>query len=176
MTSFRLALEFDVNQVTRSLQYRFITQHGTPEEQVGPLAGTYHFEKGDEMSVSVTATAKKSDNVTFEVSDCTLVSIGTADLGKFFLSPFSETNAITNVPDWPVPEPITTPADADAGRVRLFTASKTILPVTSPEGQWKISGYLSVNITIDGKVYNRLFFFDPEGTSGSGGWSWPNGN
>lgn len=172
MTLYTLALEFDINQVTRSLQYHF----SNPEETVGVLAGTFNFNpQGDPgediLMATLTATGDASGNPQVTVKDCTLVSVSNGELGRTFLSPFSQSNAVSKFEDWPELEPIAAPT----GRVKLFAGSATKLPVIATEGQWEISGYLSVEIIWNGKAYNRVFSFDPEGTSGTGaGLGWPN--
>jgi len=168
-TEFTLALEFDVNQITRSLQFKFISNDGSPDIPTGPLAGTAHFNEGNQIGISVTATGRSQDNISFRVTDCTLVSLGTANLGKFFLSPFSEEKATEAITQWSPTDNITTPQDQENQRTRLISYSEDTLLVAAPTGQWEISGYLSVAIEIDGTVYHRVFYFDPEGTTGNGG-------
>lgn len=177
MTKYTLQLEFDINQITRSLQHNFKATNGYQNEKYGPLAGTAHFEQGDEMSVAITATGRAQDDLTVTIMDCSVVTVGTADLGKLFLSPFGQKSAIASISDWKPTKDKTTSEDKEAGRQRLSIKSENIFPITAPNGQWNFSGYLSVEIIIDGETYYRLFYFDPEGSVGNGsGVGWPNQN
>ena len=171
MTLYTLDLEFDINQFTRSLQYQF----SNPEKRVGVLAGTFNFNsandpENDSLEVSLTVTGQDAGAPHVSIEDCTLVSVSNGDLGKSFLSPFSQTSAVSSVTGW---EPMEN-MDAPAGRVKLYSTAKTRLPVIAQKGQWQISGYLSVTIELNGVLYNRVFTFDPEGTAGTGaGMGWP---
>lgn len=165
MTLYTLALEFDINQGTRSLQYSFSNK----EIETGVLAGTFNFNPSGGpndgvLEATLTATGNASDNPSVTVVDCTLVAVSNGKLGRTFLSPFSRSNAVSKFTDWPELDAISAPP----GRVKLFAGSGTRLPVIAPSGQWEISGYLSVIIEIDGTSYNRVFTFDPEGSAGSG--------
>lgn len=174
MTTYTLALEFDINQITRSLQYHF----SNPEETEGILAGTFNFNRSsdpenDTLQISLLATGDASGQPVVNVKDCTLVSVSNGDLGKTFLSPFNQFSAVSSFPQWKQLENMQAPA----GRVKLFGMSGTKLPVIAPKGQWEISGYLSVEIIWNGQTYYRVFTFDPEGTAGAGtGMGWPDMN
>ncbi len=171
MTIYTLALEFDINQITRSLQYSF----SNAEEKTGILAGTFNFNGTDDPSddvlqISLTATGNSQDEPRVIVQDCTLVSVSNGDLGRTFLSPFSKSSAVSSFQDW---DPLESTEEPE-GRVKLFGQAHSTLPVIAPKGQWEISGYLSVIIELDGISYNRVFHFDPEGTAGAGsGLGWP---
>ena len=171
MTLYTLDLEFDINQVTRSLQYKF----SNPEKKTGVLAGTFNFNNStgiddSSMVVSVTATGSLIGEPRVTVHDCTLVSVSNGDLGRSFLSPFDKTSAVAQLKKWAPLEKM----DAPDGRVKLYGMASSRLPVVAQDGQWQISGYLSVIIVIDGHTYNRVFTFDPEGTAGAGtGLGWP---
>jgi len=165
MTDYTLELEFDVNQITRSLQYKFTSPQGSPDIPQGALAGTRHFSVGDTLSLKLTATGNSSDDIGVSVTDCTLISIGTSSIGKFDLSPFSKESAVSKVDHW---GPASTSKEGK-NRLKVTIQSDTALPILAENGQWKISGYLSAGIRIAGKNYNRLFYFDPEGSTGNGG-------
>lgn len=165
MTDYTLELEFDVNQVTQSLQYKFTSPDGSPEVPQGSLAGTYHFSVGDTVGVKITATGKSSDDIGVSVTDCSIISIGTSNFGTFDLSPFSSESAASKVDHWGPPSPSKT----DPERMKIVIEAQTALPIVAENGQWKISGYLSVGLRIAGKTYYRLFYFDPEGSTGVGG-------
>lgn len=175
MTNYTLQLEFDINQITRSLQHNFKAPKGYQAEKYGPLAGTAHFEQGDELDISITATGRAENELSLKVMDCSVVTVGTADLGKLFLSPFAEETAVVSVSDWKPTKNKTTEEDKEADRQRLSIKSGSPFAVIAPAGQWRFSGYLSVQIIIDGQTYYRLFYFDPEGSVGNGGgFGWPN--
>jgi len=165
MTDYILELEFDVNQITRSLQYAITSPDGSPEVPEGALAGTYHFTAGDTLGFKITATGNASDDIGVSVTDCTIISIGTSSVGKYDLSPFSKESAASRIDHWAPP----TASEAGSDRMKVIVEGDMTLPVKAENGQWKISGYLSVGIRLAGKTYNRLFFFDPEGSTGNGG-------
>lgn len=165
MTDYILELEFDVNQITRSLQYKITSPEGSPEVPEGALAGTYHFTAGDTLGFRVTATGNSSDDIGVSVTDCTVISIGTSSVGKYDLSPFSKESAASRIDHWAPP----TASEVGSDRMKVIVEGDMTLPVEAENGQWKISGYLSVGIRLAGKTYNRLFFFDPEGSTGNGG-------
>ncbi|MEP3654359.1 MAG: hypothetical protein ABJO36_05630 [Litorimonas sp.] len=165
MTLYTLALQFDVNQGTQSLQYHF----SNPEVTDGALAGTFNFngpdnpKNDDTLQVSLKVTGNAADSPSVSVKDCTLVSVNNGKLGPAFLSPFSENKAVSKIKGLSVKE-----VGVRDGRVELFGLAKKQLPVVADEGQWQISGYLSAVIELNGKSYNRIFTFDPEGTAGGG--------
>lgn len=168
---YTLSLKFDADQVTKALHYHFDGPKGSPFQPEGRLAGTYHFGAGDALHVKVTATANKKDKAKFTVTDFTLASIPTLQPGKYFLSLFDQYRACTRVTDWGVPV-----MGEDDGDTRDEITVKALHPlmITAPNGQWEISGYLSVlieKLDKDGQIKQipRLFYFDPEGSSGSGG-------
>jgi hypothetical protein len=165
MTDYTLEIEFDVNQVTRSLQYKFTSPEGSPEIPEGALAGTYHFSAGDTLGFKLTATGKATDEIGVSVTDCSIISIGTSSVGKFDLSPFSKESAASKVDHWGPPSISETEPD----RMKVIIKADMTLPIVAENGQWKISGYLSAGLRIAGKTYNRLFYFDPEGSTGNGG-------
>ena len=131
----------------------------------GALAGTYHFNAGDTLGLKITATGNSSDDIGVSVTDCTIISVGTSSVGKYDLSPFSRESAASKVDRWAPP----TASKSAPDRMKVIVESDMILPVSAKNGQWKISGYLSVGLRIAGESYNRLFFFDPEGSTGNGG-------
>jgi len=165
MTLYTLALQFDVNQGTQSLQYHF----SNPEVTDGALAGTFNFngpdnpKNDDTLQVSLKVTGNAADSPSVSVEDCTIVSVNNGKLGPSFLSPFSKKKAVSKVKILSFEEKV-----GPDGRVELFGLANKTLPVVADEGQWQISGYLSVVIKLNGKPYNRIFTFDPEGSAGGG--------
>lgn len=189
---YTLHLQFDVAQATKSLQYKFTAPDGSsPYKTMGGLAGTANFQQGDTVRVSVTATGLDTKNVPvtdnpkqpkmhfayppdFSVINCSLVSTGTLGHEETpDLSLFDEHNAITAIQDWGFLEQETenVPSDDDVAGVTLAAKINSLdtLLVTAKNGQWAISGYLSVLVKTDtGEGWPRLFYFDPEGSSGTG--------
>lgn len=168
-TTYVLDLAFDADQVTRSLQYEFSSPLGSPMKREGRLAGTCHFNAGDKLNIVLTATSNKSDKIEIVVTDLTLVSICTLRPGAYDLSLFDPYNAATRVTEWDTPV-----YTSKKKRSKAVTKSLQSLYVTATNGQWEIAGYLSVMIRKTdkkGKVHTipRLYYFDPEGSSGNGG-------
>lgn len=185
MTEYTLKLSFDLRQVTQSLAYEFVLGENSayPVESGGPLAGTFNFQQGDEIFVEVIATSAANPNVPgtepkdvlkdFTVTNCTFVSIP-AHMTEL-LSLFDPASACSTVDEWEPARPPQTPEDKQKNLLQLCKRSVTPLAVTTKNGQWKISGYLSVELTsLDGKTYAQLYFFDPESSSGNGGGWNPN--
>ena len=99
-----------------------------------------------------------------EINDCSLVSI--PEKGVEALSMFDPGDAIITVLGWTRSEPT---QDKKNLTTTYTLTSQSPLLVKADKGQWKISGYLSVNLTVNGENMNRLYYFDPEGTTGAGG-------
>lgn len=186
MAQYTLKLSFDLRQVTQTLAYEFvqgIDQKGPninsyAMEDEGPLAGTFNFQQGDEISIDVIATAPADEEQAvlkdFDVTNCTFVFVP-AHMTEF-LSLFDEKSACTAVEAWGPIQPIPpTKEDQKKNSRRFSISSVKALPVTTKDGQWQISGYLSVQLPPLGDVpvlngtRNQLYFFDPEGSSGTGG-------
>ena len=177
---YTLKLNFDLRQVTQTLAYEFVLGQGGsqdyPMKDDGPLAGTFHFQPGDEIFVEVIATAPVGDGEAvmqdFKVSNCTFISVP-AHMNEF-LSLFNETSACAVMDDegWGAVNPL---PGVDSTSRRFSISNDKPLPVVTKNGQWKISGYLSVqlpplgNVPIREGVRNQLYFFDPEGSTGKGG-------
>lgn len=173
--NYVLELSFAAEQVTESLHFVFYDEEGNRSDQVthGPLASTFNFQQGDRIALKVMASAEskpgesKIPDFEMRINNCSLVSI--PELGVDDISMFDPTNAVTNIPDteWIQSPPV---EDPENNRVTIEAKSPAPLIVTAKNGQWKISGYLSINQTIDGKPANKLYYFDPEGSAGTGGW------
>lgn len=166
-----LELSFDADQVTQSLQFRVISPVGddSPLKTKGPMAGTFNFVHDDEITVRVVATAeaaKPSDpmpTLDVNVTNCTFVSIGPDQ--KQFLSLFDPYNACTMISEWSLPEVVENKSD---NSVTVTVNALKTLKVVAHNGQWKISGYLSVLIGRGKDQLSHLYFFDPEGSAGGG--------
>ena len=169
--TYTLSLMFDVDQVTKALHYHIDGPKGSPFKGEGRLAGTFHFNAGDEIRVCVKATSRKKDKARFTITDFTLASIPTLPAGKYDLSLFDRHRASIRVHDWGIPE--YGEDDSDEKSEITINALHPLL-VTAANGQWEISGYLSVLIEKLGEngemqLVPRLFYFDPEGSAGTGG-------
>jgi len=181
MTDYILQLSYDLRQVTQSLKYQFCTPQGDicSMLEAGPLASSYNFQAGDRISIQVMALSAMNEDKnnppshilkSVHVSDCALLSIGSRLNAA--LSMFDENTASQHVTNWTLPKEIPQPGDADENLKRLCWGTKSPLKVVSEKGQWQLSGYLSVAMnTADGNQVSRLYYFDPESSTGSaGGW------
>lgn len=164
-----LSLSFDVEQVTSALHYQFRCNEKSIYKSSGACAGTYHFMHDSEMEIEVTGSAAAADQMKYIIRDLTLVSVSTLSAGRGPLSMFADDCACFQIRDW-------SPQMQQDNSERTFstTRSKIMLKMPKKNGQWTISGYLSVVIEkndASGKRSSepRLFMFDPEGTMGTGG-------
>lgn len=178
MAQYTLVLSFDLRQVTQSLAYKFILGNSDyPITTEGSLAGTFNFQENDEIFVKVVATSAASldqPNVKpkdilsdFAVTNCTFVSIPahmTEQLSLF------DTNSACSAIDTPSAWGPVTREEIGNNTVQLSRRSLQPLTVETKNGQWKMSGYLSVELTPDqSETFPQLYFFDPESSSGLGG-------
>ena len=186
MSQYTIKLKFDVRQVTQALEYEVVSGCGGtkayPMDDVGRNAGTFNFQKGDEIFVQVIATAPAGneeashmmDDSVFNITNCTFVSIRAHEAAN--LSLFDDKSACHTVNEWEKAEAIN-PSSADKKKNchRYSIMSSEGFTVMSENGQWKISGYLSVQLpplesnTGSKDLRHQLYFFDPEGSSGNGG-------
>ena len=97
------------------------------------------------------------------INNCSLVSI--PEIGVEDISMFNPKNAITDGSEWNLSEPV---KNKDNGTTTIEAVSHETLTVTAENGQWKISGYLSISQILNGKKSNKLYYFDPEGSTGLG--------
>ncbi len=167
---YTLELRLDTDQVTKALAYQVTGESGTPMPKYGPCAGTFHFEKGDTLFVSVIVSAKISDEVDIQLTDFTIASVPLLAPGKYPLSMFDQNRACVQVNDWNTQE---RHEDLVTGEEFITINAKTPLNIVAEDGQWEFSGYLSTLINKTGLAGSqptaRLFYFDPEGTTGGGG-------
>jgi len=172
--SYTLDLIIDVDQITRALHYRVSGERGSPFQETGPLAGTFHFNEGDAVTVRVKAISNKKDNAQIAVTDFTLASIPTLAVAHgrdIYLSMFDKDQAAVNVTSWGLPE--NRDYAEQVGDEKTETTIKALhnFTVVAPSGQWRMSGYLSVLIMKEkqSKPTPCMFYFDPEGSTGTGG-------
>lgn len=168
--------------MTQSLDYKFLLKDNSvlPMIDNGPLAGTFNFQPGDIVCVEVVASAPDDMKITdknFVVNNCTFISI--PDNMSEFLSLFDKTSASSQVGNqgW---SPVTLLEANDSDRKNKTKRYSRLNPqefkVVTKAGQWKISGYLSVQLPPNGKaptldgLRNQLFYFDPESSAGTNPW------
>ena len=169
--NYVLKLCFAAEQVTESLQFYFYEDSGVPCEQVadGPLASTFNFKDGDTIKIKVMACAggnpyqPEPPKFDMRINDFSLVSI--PEVGVEDISMFNPKNAVTNISAWEVSEPKISPEN---GSVTIEATSSESLTVTAENGQWKISGYLSISQRLNGDKAHKLYYFDPESSAGNG--------
>lgn len=167
----RLELIFDADQITKSLDYRFTLDGNDIYKKSGRCAGTFHFPKDGKILVDVIGMARKSDEMQFSVTDFTLASISTLLPGRAPLSLFDRKSACVSITSWGEADRTTDAAD---DIVRTKVSAREPLSIVADDGQWEVSGYLSVEISMRAKdrkvvTMHRLFYFDPESTVGTGG-------
>ena len=169
MKTYILRLSFDPGQVTQSLAYQFLLvedpnfegKQPYPMEAKGPLAGTFNFQEKDQVFVEVVTNIQN-----FFITNCTLVSVP-ARMTEF-ISMFDHTSACSSIEDW---DPVRRSSD-DA---QFLIRSTKPLEIVTQNGQWQISGYLSVQLPAGGQTpsedgrRHQLYYFDPEGSAGAGG-------
>jgi len=174
-----LHLSFDINQITKSLQYEFTSklkdgshkEVGSPFQSSGTLAGTCLFNMGDDLSIVITAkrtlltSTKPSEpaaSLSIKVKDFTILCVSTLGPDRWCdLSLFAKRKASKRVKQWRKsknPNP-------DEAHIEILEP----IPITAEDGQWEMSGFLSIEIK-NGKKKSvtRLLYFDPEGSAGSG--------
>ena len=167
MNKYILRLSFDPKQITQSLGYEFLRVDGQqpfPMEAKGSLAGTFNFQAGDQIFVEVVTSIPD-----FLVTNCTLVSVP-ARMTEF-ISMFDHTSACSTIENWDkFPKRL--------GDTQYLIGSNDPLNVVTKDGQWQISGYLSVQLPPGGAtpsengIRHQLYYFDPEGSTGQGN-GWP---
>lgn len=164
-----LTLAFDVDQVTRALQYSIENEEGSPYRAEGRCAGTLQLDEGTELILNVQGYSRKKDAANFVITDCVLAFIPTLPVGTVELSMFDQHRATTHISEWGLPHKA---KEEDKNVIATIPALHP-LTVIAKNGQWEMSGYLSVLIEKQNKgetqTQSRLFYFDPEMTSGTGG-------
>lgn len=173
MTQYLLKLSFDQRQVTQSLNYEFLLKENSSDYPIvdeGPLAGTFNFKQGDEIIIEVVATSAAAGGndvlEAFNVVNCTFISIPTGTTDP--LSMFDKSSACWTVNNWGPMVNYPVKGQNMRGLMRQSVEKQAIVSIEN--GQWQISGFLSVELTTAaGEQQARLFFFDPEGSTGNGG-------
>ena len=176
MTDYILNLTYDIRQITQSLVFEFCQHDGSISRPVeaGALAGSFNFQAGDTIKPQVTvlsaAHADKNNSLAnildeLTINECMMLSIGARMVDA--LSMFDEARASQTVAKWDEQVDVTTPEDMGKNIKRLQQAAQEPFKVVSKNGQWKVSGYLSVTmVNMAAESLSRLYYFDPEGSTG----------
>ncbi len=167
-----LELRFDVAQVTETLQYNLIDINNQPHKKAshGRVAGTYNFNHGDKVKIRIIATAElekpgQQDYVlNMSITDCTLVCI--KPFGEKDLSIFDPHNACNFITEWE-PTQHSIVKDDDTFQTTIIESTEYLV-VRSNDGNWKMSGYLSVRVDVGKGPESRFYYFDPEASAGGG--------
>lgn len=177
-----LSAEFDMSQVSGTLDWSFTRKDGNGHPITGKYAGGIYFTVGEEMRVVVRALSWNR-LVSFKVLDCTLITIPQIvelepkKTAKFApCSPFISTatphvnvlGASINLPgdgfkkaDVPAPPP--------GAPHEIALQWDKHLTVGSKEGRWEMSFVITVEVQEgDGPPVQRVFCFDPESEVGNG--------
>lgn len=182
---YTLTLGFDLQQVSTALQFE-IRKDGLPTLQmVGPAAGAYKLSKGDQVVIEIIASfdPQTTSAEAISVQDLILVSMPANGAHQADLSPFVPTSAGLFLQGWisqddgKVDGPLRPPPSPNTAFIRFVLGQQGasgLIPapllVTASEGQWQVSGYLSVLVgeTAASTPFSRVYGFDPTVIVGTG--------
>lgn len=174
-----LRVSFDINQLGNRLVWYFDDEHPVPPPQAlgghdamhryGRHAGSVHFNQGDRLSVQVYGYGCPGEFETFEVTDCTLVTMPAPYLQHPPPpSPFDLEHATQEL-EFGAAKGV--PKSPDGTRL-LMARGKNVLKVVQDKGVWDMSLYVTVAITrkvgVTTERVLRVFLFDPESEVGIG--------
>ncbi|MES2318305.1 MAG: hypothetical protein V4631_12520 [Pseudomonadota bacterium] len=180
-----LTADFDINQVGADLEWRFSRKDHNGKPLEGKDAGSIYFTKGEAMFVHVSGGGKPGldgqDPFTgFRVLDCVLISRPQLSLyGPGLLTEFSPPSPFVCTKGGGGKN-ATINLDADKfqpwiggkpkpGYYQVTQTWDDQLLVGQVEGRWELSFVITVEISwADGRVTERVFGFDPEGSVGTG--------
>ena len=177
MTTYTLALTLDISQRLDNLQYN-IYPSGSESEANAPdmkskrgiFAGCYCFQENDSLAlqVNINNDAKNSKaDISIEKILFDMVCLPSArdiieNSGQSDgLSPYCTEQATHSITDWN-----NLPAVINQS-VSIFK-SPILLPIKSTGGEWRLNGYLSLVLMVNGKKTQRIFNFDPVMIVGNG--------
>lgn len=185
MTTYTLALNFDIEQRLDNLQYKIYPSDGEmstssitnsldykeDSKQVnGLFAGCYRFEAGDKLKLQINVTNELGDelndlsitNMLLDVVCLPSVRNNPSDNGQNDgLSPYAIAKASNSIQDWSnLPRKV--------NQTLTVFSSETTLPIKSTGGEWVLKGYLSVVLNVNKTVTQRVFSFDPVVIVGTG--------
>jgi hypothetical protein len=178
-----LAVSFDYTQLSDNPCWQMLDQDGRPIlDQTGKESGTFALESGHNFGVWIHATHLPA-GATLTVLECHLITLPIL---------FAEGNPGGGRPGtYPYPSPFFVPAKAGTGlegTTTSFRSANPFQPVPDPltggyeqrwvseiqrevvnTGRWDTRFTLTMAIEVQGETYYRVFSFDPESSSGSGG-------
>ncbi|WP_286829841.1 MULTISPECIES: hypothetical protein [Kordiimonas] len=171
---YKLRLQFDGDQISDVLLYRFEHNGKDAMTKQGRYTGCIQFNAGDTIEVEVTMTAtpdelRKVSNM--QVISLDLVSQPNVRHEIESFSPF-EMDQVTKclVGDWSEPTQSTDPSTGISTWVSTWSGDT--LTVVAEKGFWQLSGFLGVavyqNMGDDIVRIPRVLSFDPETGSGGG--------
>lgn len=159
--SYLLRVSFDADQLGNQLVWAITdAQPDEPNafQRTGWAAGGLQFLQGDTLGFEVVGYGDPATFAGFAITDATLITLPAPYLRPLFSpSPFDCDQATFDLDDFK-PTSCTV-----AQNLKICTAiSPEILPVVEPQGIWKFSFVVTVQISrVDGCVETRVFSFDP---------------
>lgn len=169
---YKLKLQFDGDQVSDVLLYKFKHNGTDAMTKEGRYTGCIQFEKGDTIEVEVTMTAVAKENATVErmqVISLDLVSQPNVTHQIDSFSPFKSDEVTKSlVANWSIPKEEVDPANGAKRWVSKWEGEP--LTVTADKGYWQLSGFLGVAVyqtmgTAPIRI-PRVLSFDPETSTG----------
>lgn len=174
-----LHANFDVDQLSDQLQWRFSRADGQGNPPAGTDAGTVYFTEGETFKLQVTA-GRDSAFETFEVIDCCLISRPRiVQLGVGLKTLFAAPSPFVAPSGEPLPGatcqipgsefvPVSA-AQAGPGHHQVVREWDGYLKAGPNTGRWELEFVITVRITgADGQSWSRVFSFDPESEVGTG--------
>ncbi len=185
---YTLKLAFDLAQISTALRFNIIydNNHHPAMQKVGRAAGGYHFHPGDKVTIEITASfnPERYSPTDISIQDLTLVCAPASNAHQPHLSPFDSESAGLMLKHW-----VGQNVEKEAGPMRPATVDPSPkfvvfkrdpatdasdpsgdLTVRPHDGQWQISGFLSVKVaaTTHTAEFCRVFEFDPSVMVGNG--------
>jgi hypothetical protein len=178
-----LSISFDYTELSECLYWKFLDQNGQPiEDRSGLYSGVFPLESGHSFGVQVHATGLPADAM-LAVVDCNLVTLPVL---------YAQGNLAGGIPGtYPYPSPFFDPEHPGAELEGATTNFRTVNPfkpvlgaqrgtyeqlwvsetqrIVVNAGRWRTRFTLTLAIKTDGQMRYRVFNFDPETSSGSGG-------
>lgn len=174
---FTLKMQFDGEQISDVLLYKFEHDGKDATTREGRYTGVIQFQEGDTVGVEVTMTATAGENAVenVEVMSLDLVSMPNVTHQIESFSPFIADEVTKSLKGcWS--EPV---KDTNKGVDRWITTWEgEPLTVVAEKGFWQLAGFLGVAVYekrgIGDEVLSivripRVLSFDPEAGSGTGG-------
>lgn len=173
-----LAVDFDVDQLSTQLRWRFDRADGNGNPKRGRAAGSIYFTTGEEFRIRVTA-GSSAPFETFEVIDCCLISLPqVVQQGPGVRTLYAPPSPFADLDGKPVTGgtcaipgsqfmPVAAQSDGEYRQVAREWGG--YLKAGEITGRWDLKMVLTVRIVgLDGSANDRVFWFDPETEVGSG--------